>query len=134
MKLPCPSCGDMATKVTDSRPTMNGCIRRRRECLGCKNRFSTIELAISDYENENMYFRKNVTKVMDKAKALHDALGMFLGRVSHTECPMCDVRTKPPVCKVPGCPIDGDSDELQGSDNERVGEAVPKVSSGDPES
>jgi hypothetical protein len=51
----CPAC-DSKTKVVDSRPlsdanvpktspkTING-IYRRRECLGCKKRFATHELA-----------------------------------------------------------------------------------------
>jgi transcriptional repressor NrdR len=38
----CPFCSTDDTKVTDSRPD-NGGIRRRRECLACSQRFSTIE-------------------------------------------------------------------------------------------
>ena len=38
----CPFCGAQNTKVTDSRPDVDG-IRRRRECLGCGQRFITIE-------------------------------------------------------------------------------------------
>lgn len=39
----CPLC-QTDTKVLESRTTaQNACIRRRRECLGCKFRFSTIE-------------------------------------------------------------------------------------------
>ena len=38
----CPFCGHEDTKVTDSRPDEAG-IRRRRECLGCGRRFTTIE-------------------------------------------------------------------------------------------
>lgn len=108
MKIPCPQCGDTHTKVTDSRPTMNGCIRRRRECINGGHRFSTIELVIGEYENDNMYFRKNIAKVREKVTVLHEALGMFLNRVSHT----------------------GGSDELQGDDSERVNETVPGVPEG----
>lgn len=40
----CPSCGVDDDKVVDSRPIdTGGAIRRRRECLGCNERFSTIE-------------------------------------------------------------------------------------------
>jgi transcriptional repressor NrdR len=38
----CPFCASDDTKVTDSRPDNDG-IRRRRECLACGQRFSTIE-------------------------------------------------------------------------------------------
>lgn len=38
----CPFCGTDNTKVTDSRPDQDG-IRRRRECLACGRRFSTLE-------------------------------------------------------------------------------------------
>lgn len=40
----CPFCGQADTKVTDSRPDSDG-IRRRRECLACGQRFTTVERA-----------------------------------------------------------------------------------------
>ncbi|MBR5089482.1 MAG: transcriptional repressor NrdR [Ruminiclostridium sp.] len=39
----CPECGFEDSKVIDSRPT-DGKIRRRRECLSCKCRFTTYEM------------------------------------------------------------------------------------------
>ena len=40
----CPSCGCPESKVVDSRPSDDGSsIRRRRECLECKHRFTTYE-------------------------------------------------------------------------------------------
>lgn len=39
----CPKCGYEDSKVIDSRPTENK-IRRRRECLKCKCRFTTYEI------------------------------------------------------------------------------------------
>jgi len=40
----CPFCGKMENRVIDSRLGKNGrTIRRRRECLGCKKRFTTYE-------------------------------------------------------------------------------------------
>ena len=39
----CPECGFDESKVIDSRPT-DGKIRRRRECLSCKCRFTTYEI------------------------------------------------------------------------------------------
>lgn len=41
--MKCPACGCEENKVTDSRPTENSSIRRRRECLECKYRFTTYE-------------------------------------------------------------------------------------------
>jgi transcriptional repressor NrdR len=40
----CPFCGHEDTQVKDSRPTEDGsAIRRRRFCVGCSQRFTTIE-------------------------------------------------------------------------------------------
>ena len=40
----CPSCDYPESKVVDSRPSDDGAtIRRRRECLNCKHRFTTYE-------------------------------------------------------------------------------------------
>lgn len=42
--MKCPSCGFEDTKVIDSRPSdEDNSIRRRRECLNCKKRFTTYE-------------------------------------------------------------------------------------------
>lgn len=41
--MKCPLCGNDETKVVDSRATEQGAIRRRRECLHCKQRFTTYE-------------------------------------------------------------------------------------------
>ena len=40
--MKCPFCGHPEDKVVDSRESKEGeSIRRRRECLGCKRRFTT---------------------------------------------------------------------------------------------
>ena len=39
----CPFCASADTRVTDSRPDPDAGIRRRRECLACNRRFSTLE-------------------------------------------------------------------------------------------
>jgi transcriptional repressor NrdR len=45
----CPHCDSSKTKVTDKRSSEdNKAIRRRRECLGCKKRFTTYERAVLD--------------------------------------------------------------------------------------
>ena len=41
--MKCPVCGFEDSRVVDSRPTENASIRRRRECLSCKHRFTTYE-------------------------------------------------------------------------------------------
>ena len=43
--MKCPFCAYLESKVIDSRPTEEGAtIRRRRECLACKKRFTTYEI------------------------------------------------------------------------------------------
>ena len=43
--MKCPFCGDLESKVVDSRRSDDGLsIRRRRECLNCQRRFSTYEI------------------------------------------------------------------------------------------
>ena len=43
--MKCPFCGYTESKVIDSRPAEEGAtIRRRRECLACKKRFTTYEI------------------------------------------------------------------------------------------
>ncbi|MGM0369972.1 MAG: transcriptional regulator NrdR [Bacillota bacterium] len=42
--MKCPYCTNLESKVVDSRATQdNTTIRRRRECLGCEERFTTYE-------------------------------------------------------------------------------------------
>ncbi|MBH0189979.1 MAG: transcriptional regulator NrdR, partial [Nitrospira sp.] len=42
--MKCPFCDELEDKVVDSRMTKEGeVIRRRRECLGCKRRYTTYE-------------------------------------------------------------------------------------------
>ncbi len=43
--MKCPFCGDMDSKVVDSRHSEDGIsIRRRRECSRCQHRFTTYEI------------------------------------------------------------------------------------------
>ena len=41
--MKCPYCGNSDDRVLDTRVQKDGAIRRRRECLECKARFSTME-------------------------------------------------------------------------------------------
>ena len=43
----CPYCSNKTSKVTDKRKSPEG-IRRRRECLECKKRFTTSERAVEN--------------------------------------------------------------------------------------
>jgi transcriptional repressor NrdR len=42
----CPYCGAADSKVIDTNHDSRGGVRRRRECLSCKERFSTYERAV----------------------------------------------------------------------------------------
>lgn len=42
----CPYCGQADSKVIDTNHDARGGVRRRRECLACKERFSTYERAV----------------------------------------------------------------------------------------
>ena len=42
----CPYCGQADSKVIDTNHDTKGGVRRRRECLTCKQRFSTYERAV----------------------------------------------------------------------------------------
>ncbi|MGB4563294.1 MAG: transcriptional regulator NrdR, partial [Dethiobacteria bacterium] len=42
--MKCPYCGELESRVLDSRAAREGsAIRRRRECTRCNNRFTTME-------------------------------------------------------------------------------------------
>lgn len=48
--MKCPSCGTSEDRVLDTREQKDGqSIRRRRECLNCKSRFTTLETTTLTY-------------------------------------------------------------------------------------
>lgn len=47
--MKCPFCGHSEDKVLDTRVQKDGGIRRRRECLMCKSRYSTQETVMLSY-------------------------------------------------------------------------------------
>lgn len=47
--IACPSCGEIASTVLDTRPTGHS-QRRRRECLVCQERWNTYEVTEAQYE------------------------------------------------------------------------------------
>ena len=64
----CIYCGEPETKVLDSRLVDNHSIKRRRECLKCKRRFTTYE---TPEETQILVIKKdNTREVFDKNKIL----------------------------------------------------------------
>lgn len=47
--MKCPFCGHNDDRVLDTRVQKDGAIRRRRECLECKARFTTLETLLLNY-------------------------------------------------------------------------------------
>ncbi len=47
--MKCPFCGHSEDKVLDTRVQKDSGIRRRRECLSCKSRYSTLETVMLNY-------------------------------------------------------------------------------------
>ncbi|MDY4922708.1 transcriptional regulator NrdR [Frisingicoccus sp.] len=66
--MKCPFCGETDSKVIDSRPAEDGSsIRRRRQCNGCKKRFTTYEkvetiplIVIKKDNNREPYDREKI--------------------------------------------------------------------------
>ncbi len=50
----CPYCGHVNSRVLESREDSDNKIRRRRECLNCKHRFTTNERVFPKTEGENV--------------------------------------------------------------------------------
>ena len=68
--MKCPHCGHEEDKVVDSRPSNdNRAIRRRRECLGCNERFTTYEYV----EQSTLTVIKSDSRrePFDRSKLLH---------------------------------------------------------------
>jgi transcriptional repressor NrdR len=68
--MKCVYCGCLESKVVDSRPTDEGSsIRRRRECLSCKKRFTTYEkidslpLLVVKKDGERVSFDSDKVKI-----------------------------------------------------------------------
>ena len=71
--MKCPFCSDLENKVMDSRLTNDGlAVRRRRECIECKKRFTTYERV---EEVNFLVIKKDGSKeVFDKSKLIHGML------------------------------------------------------------
>jgi transcriptional repressor NrdR len=71
----CPVCNHKETSVVDSRPSSDSLIiRRRRECIKCKYRFSTIEeiellgiIVVKNNGQRESYMREKVEKGLHRS-------------------------------------------------------------------
>ena len=85
MKMECPYCHHIETKVTDSRDTGTYTIRRRRECLNCNKRFTTYEyieltpVYVKKKDGRLEKFDRNkikngITKALEKRPVSHEKI------------------------------------------------------------
>lgn len=89
----CPKCEHSDTKVLDSRETDGSrAIRRRRECAGCKNRFTTFErietnnfvVVKRDGARENYHREKierGIWRACEKRKVTEDQISKMLNEL-----------------------------------------------------
>ena len=78
--MKCPYCGEVDSKVIDSRPTEDGeKIRRRRECLNCKKRFTTYEIVetvplmvVKKDRSREVFDRQKLLNGMQELKQMDD--------------------------------------------------------------
>ena len=67
--MKCPMCGHAESRVVDSRPSNDlSSIRRRRECVACKHRFTTYEVV--DTVHPVVIKRDGSKEMFDKNKLL----------------------------------------------------------------
>ena len=72
----CPDC-DGSTTITDSRLRPDGAIHRRRECLVCGFRFSTIEVEEFMYDDAS---RAEIIRLREHIERLED----YIRRIRET--------------------------------------------------
>lgn len=58
--VPCPTCNHAFSEVIDSR-CINGIRRRRRKCVKCNERYSTVEVYINSKEQDFAERRARLT-------------------------------------------------------------------------
>lgn len=91
----CPFCNTADSKVVDSRLSENNQIRRRRECVSCKERFTTYETAElmlpriikndgrrSPFDEHKL--RIGMLKALEKRPVSAQAIEAALSRIMHT--------------------------------------------------
>ena len=92
----CPYCAHLESKVVDSRPAEEGSsIRRRRECLSCRKRFTTYEimeslpLMVIKRDGSRQAFDKNkllgsMLKACEKRSVTMSELERMAGEIEQT--------------------------------------------------
>lgn len=91
----CPFCGAADTKVIDSRLVASGAqVRRRRECLACKERYTTFEAAellmprVIKKDGKRMPFdedklRSGLSRALQKRPVSEEQFEALIARVLH---------------------------------------------------
>lgn len=91
----CPFCGHEETKVTDSRLAADGAqVRRRRQCLNCRERFTTFEMAelvmpriIKSNESRQPFddskLRASMTRALEKRPVASEAVEAQINQIIH---------------------------------------------------
>ena len=91
----CPFCGNLETKVNDSRLAAEGIqVRRRRECLACAERFTTFEtaelvmpyLVKSDGRREpfnEQKLRSGIVKALEKRPVAAADIEVAVNHITH---------------------------------------------------
>jgi transcriptional repressor NrdR len=65
----CPECGSDQLSCINSRPALD-CVKRRRECIKCGHRFSTVEISVDRF-----------TKLQAREAKLRHLAGILQGLV-----------------------------------------------------
>ena len=91
--MKCPFCHNQNDRVLDTRVQKDGSIRRRRECLSCKSRFTTVETLVLNYPmiikkdgRREPFSREKVLKGLQaacqKRPISHDQLESVVDRIA----------------------------------------------------
>ena len=99
--MKCIYCGCTESRVVDSRPTEDGTIRRRRECEGCKRRFTTYEkvemlpvyVVKKDQRREQFdaaKVRSGILKACEKRPVSLEAIEALVGQIETKVCQQPD--------------------------------------------
>ena len=94
--MKCPFCSDPESKVVDSRPTDEGSsVRRRRQCLQCRKRFTTYETidappmiiykrggSMQPYDRDKLM--RSLVVACDKRLVSIEQLGKIVSDIEHT--------------------------------------------------
>lgn len=90
--MKCPFCHNQNDRVLDTRVQKDGSIRRRRECLSCKARFTTAETLVLNYPmiikkdgRREPFLREKILKGLQaacqKRAVSHDQLESIVDRI-----------------------------------------------------